>query len=390
MQAIEVHLCQAISPSSHLALSTYLRELALALNAHDSLSVHVYALGPTSPALERENVDTTLIEGSPYSLIGQMRYFRTLRRVLRERLLGARDEVLHCLYPNSSLAAASDMKRRLHESLRVLYDVRSPWIEMSLERISIPRILRSAYKESLYALEGHLGRSVDRWSFITESLRNWYGLKVAIPPHRAFVSPSGVDVKAFSRAKGADLRARFSISDGSMLIGYVGAMTAIRRLDVLIEAVGYLRAKGRDATLLLVGDGDDRPRLERMTHDQALSRHILFTGKVAPDVVPEFIAALDVCVSHLPDLFLFRVSFPLKILEYRAANKPVVASNVECHRRLAAELGLLLYTWNSSEQLAEAIQRATQTPVEEVDLSPYSWDSIAQGFLEQYIDISRA
>lgn len=390
MKEFEVHLAQAVSLESHLALSTYFRELALALQAQRELSLHVYALGEVPEVFKRRGIDVTILNGSPYSPVGQVQYLRGLRRMLRRRLEGNGNEVIHCLYPNSSLAAAVAVKRGLRGSLRILYDVRSPWIEMSQEKHLALRVLGPFYREPLYAIERRLGAEVRTWSFITEGLRRWYETRVGFPHREVIVSPSGVNLAAFAGAKGNDLRAKYSLPEGSTLVGYVGAVSSSRHLETLIGAMNLLGDETRETCLLIVGDGDDLHRLQALVTREGLSRRVKFAGRVAPNEVPNHIAGIDVGISHLPDRFIFRVSFPLKILEYRAANKPVIASDINCHNRLAENLNLLLYKWNSPEDLARAIKAASRSTVAASDLSWFSWASIAKGFAEQYRKMCRS
>jgi glycosyltransferase involved in cell wall biosynthesis len=85
-------------------------------------------------------------------------------------------------------------------------------------------------------------------------------------------------------------------------------------------------AAGLDgASLLLVGDGPERPTIERLS--QELGVRTRFTGLVAHEALPEALAAMDVGVVLARPDEPFHYS-PLKVAEYLAAGLPVVAPRV--------------------------------------------------------------
>ena len=82
-----------------------------------------------------------------------------------------------------------------------------------------------------------------------------------------------------------------------------------------------LRRHGVDAALLLVGDGDDRPRLEELAHELGVARSCLFLG-YQEDVAP-FYAISDAVV-----LTSANEGTPVTIIEALAAGRPVVVTAV--------------------------------------------------------------
>jgi glycosyltransferase involved in cell wall biosynthesis len=79
--------------------------------------------------------------------------------------------------------------------------------------------------------------------------------------------------------------------------------------------------------LLIVGDGPEREALERQAEIHNIAAQVLFTGAVPHDEVPMYIAAMDVAVAPYRAVQDFYFS-PLKLYEYLAAGKPVIASNL--------------------------------------------------------------
>ena len=98
-------------------------------------------------------------------------------------------------------------------------------------------------------------------------------LKFGIPSASIFVSGNTLDIEWLQSLESAvppeeihALRKSLSIDGNGMLL-FVGRLQSAKRTDVLIEAVGILRGRGICCTLVVVGDGPDRPRLEAMARD---------------------------------------------------------------------------------------------------------------------------
>jgi glycosyltransferase involved in cell wall biosynthesis len=73
----------------------------------------------------------------------------------------------------------------------------------------------------------------------------------------------------------------------------VGRITRQKRLALLIDAVHRLAAGGRPVPLTIVGDGPERPELERLVRGRGATDLVRFLGAVEPDKVPEVLRNAD-------------------------------------------------------------------------------------------------
>jgi glycosyltransferase involved in cell wall biosynthesis len=119
----------------------------------------------------------------------------------------------------------------------------------------------------------------------------------------------------------AESRRYLGIEPERFAVGWIGRMTAVKRTDDILVAFKRLRDEGVDAVLCLVGDGPDRPQLERRAHELGVIRDTLFLG-YQEDVAP-FYAAFDALV--LPSS---NEGTPVSAIEALAAGRPVVATRV--------------------------------------------------------------
>jgi phosphatidylinositol alpha-1,6-mannosyltransferase len=107
---------------------------------------------------------------------------------------------------------------------------------------------------------------------------NW----AAIAPERVLVLPNTF-LDAFSPGDGSVLRAALGI-EGKQVILTVGRMDgreSYKGHDRVIAAIPQLVALGHDVVYVVVGDGDDRARVEAVANEAGINRRVRFMGAVA-------------------------------------------------------------------------------------------------------------
>lgn len=107
-----------------------------------------------------------------------------------------------------------------------------------------------------------------------------------------------------------------------LLIGYAGAHGKPNALDSLLDAAGYLL--DHPVKIILVGHGSERNRLVKRCTEEGL-KNVIFLPPVIKEVIPTFLAAMDVLYIGLKSqpLFQFGVS-PNKLIDYMMAGRPVL------------------------------------------------------------------
>ena len=165
------------------------------------------------------------------------------------------------------------------------------------------------------------------------------------------VVPNGVDVRRFERIQpGRSDENRF-------VIGFVGTLKPWHGLPTLLDAFTRVIANIPEARLLIVGDGPQRPDIERRLVELSLEDRVTMTGAVPHDEIPRWLARMDVGVAPYRALEDFYFS-PLKVVEYMAAGLPVVASAIGQVTTLIHhdETGVLFAPGDPGE-LAAALER---------------------------------
>lgn len=115
-----------------------------------------------------------------------------------------------------------------------------------------------------------------------------------------FVVPSGIDLRRFGGEpdpwRMAVLRASLEIPQDRMILVSVGRLAEEKNVDELLRVRAAMGPGA--ATLLLVGDGPDRPRLEGLAADLGLTApDVVFAGMVPPEQVADWYQLGDLFVS---------------------------------------------------------------------------------------------
>jgi len=117
------------------------------------------------------------------------------------------------------------------------------------------------------------------------------------------------------------------IAPDAFVLGFTGSLKMWHGVDTLLEAFRTVRAELPQAHLLVVGDGPKRGWIDGFIAGAGLAEHVTLAGWVAHDQLAPLIARMDVATAPYPasDQHYFS---PLKLYEYLAMGRPVLASDI--------------------------------------------------------------
>ena len=173
-----------------------------------------------------------------------------------------------------------------------------------------------------------------------------------------FVVRNGPDTDIFRPTEpDHDLRA-----GAEHVIGYVGLIGPQDGVDVALEALAALRTRRNDWRAVFVGDGDALPAAKALSRRRGLDDVVSFAGYVRDrDRLVRMIAACDVCISPEPRNPLNEHSTLIKVAEYMAVGRPIVAFGLEETRQTAG--GAAVYAGRDDPvAFAEAISQLLDDP----------------------------
>lgn len=280
--------------------------------------------------------------------------------VFRRRILDAGD-VMYVHSPEMGLPLAVGSGRKpmvlhVHGAANPLTASRYRWARASVLRAAYGVVQRLVIRNSAHVL------SVDE-----------AGLVMA-RGHRAHKSRTGltllpicVDMDLFCPGDTAAARAELGLSAEARILLFVGRLEAAKGTARLIEALGELATRDARVRLVVIGDGSQRPDMERASGALGVSDKVVFSGWVDHDRLPRYLQAADALL--LPSDY---EGLPTVVVEAMACGVPVVATDVGGLGGLIKEgqNGLLLKSVTSHALAAATEQVLDRTwPTDEVRAS---------------------
>jgi len=269
--------------------------------------------------------------------------------VERARLASAaRDFAPEAVYARHALFCGSAVAFAKRRGLPVVVEVNAP---LALERsrhggLALAGLARRHETATL--------NRADRVVAVTRVLADLLAAQ-GVARERIDVHWNGLEPDALARAAdGGTVRARLGL-DGRFVLGFVGFVRDWNRLE---RAFPFL-ARRDDATLLVVGEGPDRARLETLARERGVAGRVRFLGSLPRDEVLAHVAAFDVAL--LPEVTEY--ASPLKLLDYLAAGRAVLAPDRANLREVVEpDRDALLFDAAAPEAFDAALERLAASP----------------------------
>ncbi len=247
----------------------------------------------------------------------------------------------------------------------------------------------------LHALPGKISRSfrylinrADRLVVLTSFTKEKL-LKLGLADDKIFVSPDAVDIKEFDiDISKEEARKKMDLPLDKKIILYTGSFLLYgwKGSELLPEAAALL---SDDYLFVLVGG---HPwELEKMKKTLNLRNTLLVPYK-PHDLMPYYLKAADILVlpnrrgSDNSELY----TSPLKLFEYMASKRPIIASDLPSLKEVLTEKEALFFVPGSAEDLAKTISRLISDEKLKERLSQrayfkvsgYTWDKRADKIIK--------
>jgi glycosyltransferase involved in cell wall biosynthesis len=186
---------------------------------------------------------------------------------------------------------------------------------------------------------------------------------LGVPSERILLIPNGVNPSRFKPDEVGRHRIRTQLQiQEKIVIGFVGSLKPWHGVETLAEAFCRIYYENADVHLLIVGDGPKRTELESQLQRYGLATQVTWTGNVSHADVPAYISAMDIAVAPYVSHDNFYYS-PVKIFEYMAVEKPVVAGGIgQVNETIIHRDTGLLYEPGNVIQLRNTLQELIDSP----------------------------
>ena len=145
-------------------------------------------------------------------------------------------------------------------------------------------------------------------------------LKTMGVPEPLVIIENGIAQRPFVAPDCLCANIKIDVPEDATLLMYVGRLSKEKNLDKLLHQFKKVQAQFSTAYLMIVGDGPDRARLQKMCQVEKIESHVIFQGQVSPMCVPHYLTVADLFVTASRSEV-----HPLTLLEAMAAGVPIVA-----------------------------------------------------------------
>lgn len=262
----------------------------------------------------------------------------------------------------------------------------SPW----LTKKPVLALLMHLFRKSIFS---EVAFPFASYVYLTESLIPWCYknnnfavlspstkqdiINMGLKQEKIVVIPPGVDLEFF--------RPDFTKKESGLII-HIGRLKKYKSVDHLLLATQHLSQKRKDFKVVIIGDGDDLPRLKDLAKKLAVENYVTFTGYISEQDKLNYYQKATALVENS-----IKEGWGMIVIEANACGTPVVCARSPGLRDavLDGKTGFL-YDYGSIEQLTEKIEmlldnKNLNKQMGEAGIEwakKYSWDNAAQEMMK--------
>jgi glycosyltransferase involved in cell wall biosynthesis len=238
-----------------------------------------------------------------YNIVGSRRLTRAVREFRPD-----------FIYERYSLFTTCGIRVAMRHGIPLILEVNAP---LALEQENLGKLTfrRLARKRELWIASNSTCTIV-----VSTPMKRLF-VELGVSEDHLEVLPNGVDPERFhGRDASSAIRSRYGL-EGKSVLGFVGWIREWHGLTELVASLG----ETTDVHLLIVGDGPARASVERAASSAGVSDRVHVTGPVDREAMPDHISAFDLALQPAAT----RYASPMKVFEYLAMGKPVLACRQE-------------------------------------------------------------
>jgi len=215
-----------------------------------------------------------------------------------------------------------------------------------------------------YGIKGHFltrlgNRYVDRFLANSHHVAHWMARLEGIHLDRFDVIPNGVDLEAFDQEARGEPSAEFVEQvRGRQVVMQIANLRTVKNVPMLLRAAQHVVRQIPDVCFVVLGSGEELPRLRHLADQLGVAKHVLWCGSV--DYPARYLRFARIgCLTSTAE------GLPNALLEYMAAGLPVVATRVGgaaevVHDRITGHL----VPSGDAKRLAERLVELLANPAE--------------------------
>ncbi|WP_217177992.1 glycosyltransferase [Methanoplanus limicola] len=242
-----------------------------------------------------------------------------------------------------------------------------------------------------------LGRIIERKSiknsrkyFVTNEKLKDHIIDLGAEKDKIEIFSSGIDFNVFNdKIDGSAIRKQYGIKDNEIVLFFMGWIYHFSGLKEIAEELGKEKESGKysNIKLLVVGEGDAYPDLQKLRDQYHLEDQLFLTGRQPYEKIPEYIASSDICIlPAYTDEPTMKDIVPIKILEYMAMGKPVITTRLPGLIKEFGDDNGIIYANSPDETMKTAQDFLSKVNCHEYGIKAgefvkkYNWDLVIKRF----------
>ncbi|MDX9754266.1 MAG: glycosyltransferase family 4 protein [bacterium] len=211
--------------------------------------------------------------------------------------------------------------RRLNKPLHYDWDDHETAIARQVEPRFFARLQLAVYETWL----PHFATTI---SYASQALKT-RALRCGFPSERLYPIPVGADTERFHPAlRDKSILAGYGLDPEAVTVLYLGQLEGAAHASRLVEAAPLVLERASKIQFLFAGGGEQLEALRQQAQTSPARDALKIAGYIPYEKVPGIVGAADICVACFDDDEASQAKSPLKIAEYLAAGKAIVASRV--------------------------------------------------------------
>lgn len=248
-------------------------------------------------------------------------------------------------------------------------DILTTWLAFrAAKRKNIPTLFYSIdidYRLVPYRFLQLLGKWIESWNIrnadlvlsINEGLRE-YTIRMGATREKTEVIRAGIDLDRYdpTKIRGDEIRERYGIAKDDIVLFFMGWLYHFSGLKEVAQELAKVKDDYPYIKLLIVGKGDAYEDLVKIQEQFHIKDGMILAGQQSFDKIPPFIAAADICLLPAYDNEIMHDIVPIKMYEYMAMGKPVVATKLYGVMKEFGEGNGVVYSNNPKQVLNNILE----------------------------------
>jgi glycosyltransferase involved in cell wall biosynthesis len=351
-------------------------------------SIHVVLL---TAGLERKGYNTRLIVGREGEAEGSMQYLAE-RYSVKPVLLPELGRAIHPFDDAVAFKKIFQMIREFHPDIVHTHTAKAGVLgRLAAWMLGVPVIVHTFHGHVLHSYFGNfrsalfrliervLAHLTTRIIAVSDNVKQDLMLYHIAPPGKIAVIPLGLDLDSLLKVgrHNGKFRAEVGVPPSHKLVAIVGRVVRVKNLELAVETAAKVVPRAPATHFAIVGDGEERPRIERLIRERGLRDHVTMLGwrRELEEIYSDCDIALNTSLNE---------GTPVALIEAMAAGLPTVATNVGGTANVVVHdtTGLLCPS-GDSEALSEALVRLLQDEKRALEMGRLGRERVRQRFSKE-------